>query len=162
MAAQMPTLTTGAAGSAELPWLSRCAHLRLVPGSSASLVPDSRSQAAVMWPQLLWLRAKKIARVGDDCRVAHKFPSSWPFYLLKNTIKNVQIKMYFPSRRPCPPTSAFAVYKSLEYPYPLPQLITQSLFSTAYSTFSIFCCTERTCKPSSPQKTISCFRGPGE
>ena len=57
MAAQMPKLTTGAAESVEPPWLSRRAHLRFVPGSSAPLAPDSRSQAAVMW-----LRAKQMLR----------------------------------------------------------------------------------------------------
>ena len=62
MAAQMPKLTTGTAESVEPPWLSRRAHLRLVPGSSASLAPDSRSWAAVIWPQLLWLRAKQMLR----------------------------------------------------------------------------------------------------
>ena len=60
MAAQMPTLTTGAAYSIEPPWPSRRAHLRLVPGSSAPLAPDSRSRAAVKWPQLLWLREKQM------------------------------------------------------------------------------------------------------
>ena len=43
---------------------TRRAHLRLVPGSYASLAPDSRSRAAVMWPQLLWLRAKQMLRWG--------------------------------------------------------------------------------------------------
>ena len=60
MAAQMPKLTTGAAESVEPPRLSRCAHLRLVLGSSASRAPDSRSRAAVMWPPLLWLRVKQM------------------------------------------------------------------------------------------------------
>ena len=62
MAAQMLELTTSAAESVEPPWLSCHAHLRLVPGSSASLAPDSRSGAAVMWPQLLWLRTKQMLR----------------------------------------------------------------------------------------------------
>ena len=57
MAAQIPKLTTGAAESVEPPWLSRHAHLRLVPGSFVSLAPDSRSRAAVMW-----LRAKQMLR----------------------------------------------------------------------------------------------------
>ena len=56
MAAQMPKLTIGAAESVEPPWLSRRAHLRLVPGSSASLAPDSRAG------RLLWLRAKQMLR----------------------------------------------------------------------------------------------------
>ena len=67
MTAQMLTLTTGAAYSVEPPWPSRRAHLRLVPGSSASLARDSRSRAAVMWPQLLWLPDKTNAAVVDDC-----------------------------------------------------------------------------------------------
>ena len=43
---------------------TRHAHLHLVPGSSASLAPDSRRRAAVMGPQLLWLRAKQMLRWG--------------------------------------------------------------------------------------------------
>ena len=50
IAAQMPKLTTGAVESVKPPWLSRRAHLRLIPGSSASLAPGSRSRAAVMFP----------------------------------------------------------------------------------------------------------------
>ena len=50
IAAQMPKLTTGVAESVKPPWLSRRAHLRLMPGSSESLAPDSRSRAAVMFP----------------------------------------------------------------------------------------------------------------
>ena len=60
MAAQMPKLTTGVAESVEPPWVSCRAHLRLMPGSSASLAPDFRSRAAVMLPQLLWLRAEQM------------------------------------------------------------------------------------------------------
>ena len=67
MAAQMPKLTTGAAESVEPPRLSRRAHLRFVPGSSASLAPDSQSRAAVMWPQLLWLRTKQMLRWRISC-----------------------------------------------------------------------------------------------
>ena len=48
IAAQMPKPTTGVAKSVKPPWLSRRAHLRLRPGSSASPAPDSRSRAAVM------------------------------------------------------------------------------------------------------------------
>ena len=50
IAAQTPKPTTGVAESVKPPWLSRRAHLRLMPGSSASLAPDSRSWAAVMFP----------------------------------------------------------------------------------------------------------------
>ena len=50
IAAQMAKPTTGVAESVKPPWLSRRAHLRLMPGSSASLAPDSRSRAAVMFP----------------------------------------------------------------------------------------------------------------
>ena len=62
MSAQMPKLTTGAAESVEPPWLLHRAHLRLVPGLSASLAPDSRSRAAVIWSQLLRLRARQMLR----------------------------------------------------------------------------------------------------
>ena len=72
MAAQMPKLTTGVAESIELPWLSRRAHLRLAPGSSASLAPDSRSRAAVMWPQLLWLRTKQMPRWWISCLLVRR------------------------------------------------------------------------------------------
>ena len=48
IAAQMPKLTTGIVESVEPPWLSRRAHLCLMPGSSTSLAPDSRSRAAVI------------------------------------------------------------------------------------------------------------------
>ena len=41
---------------------TRRARLRLVPSSSASFATDSRSRAAVMWPQLLWLRTKQMLR----------------------------------------------------------------------------------------------------
>ena len=47
IAAQMPKPTIGVAESVKPPWLSRRAHLRLMPGSSALLAPDSRSRAAV-------------------------------------------------------------------------------------------------------------------
>ena len=61
---------------------------------------------------------KANAAVGDDCRVAHKIPSSSPFYLLEKQkhkkCTNIPCAMCFQSRRPCPPTSAFAVYKSIE------------------------------------------------
>ena len=50
IAAQMAKPTTGVAESVKPPSLSRRAHLRLMPGSSASLVSDSRSRAAVMFP----------------------------------------------------------------------------------------------------------------
>ena len=62
--AQMPKPTTGVAESVKPPRLSRRAHLRLMPGSFASLAPDSRSRAAVMLPQLLWLRAEQMLRWG--------------------------------------------------------------------------------------------------
>ena len=61
MAAQMPT---GVTESVKPPSFSRRAHLRLMPGSSVSLAPDSRSRAAVMLPQLLWLRAEQMLRWG--------------------------------------------------------------------------------------------------
>ena len=64
IAAQMPKLTTCVAKSVEPPWLSRRAHLRLVPGSSTSLAPDYRSRAGVMLPQLLWLREEQMLRWG--------------------------------------------------------------------------------------------------
>ena len=50
IAAQMPKPISGVAESVKPPWLSRRAHLRLMPSSSASLAPDSRSRAAVMFP----------------------------------------------------------------------------------------------------------------
>ena len=50
IAAQMAKPTTGVAESVKPPWLSRRAHLRLMPDSSAPLAPDSRSRAAVMFP----------------------------------------------------------------------------------------------------------------
>ena len=50
IAAQMPKPTTGVAESVKPPSLSRRAHLRLMPSSSASLAPDSRSRAVVMFP----------------------------------------------------------------------------------------------------------------
>ena len=50
IAAQMAKPTTGVAESVKPPRLSRRAHLRLIPGSSTSLAPDSRSRAAVMFP----------------------------------------------------------------------------------------------------------------
>ena len=45
----MPKPTTGVAESAKPPWLSRRVHLRLMPGSSASLAPDPRSRATGMF-----------------------------------------------------------------------------------------------------------------
>ena len=50
IAAQMPEPSTGVAESVKPPWFSSRAHLRLMPGSSASPAPDSRSRAAVMFP----------------------------------------------------------------------------------------------------------------
>ena len=47
--AQMPKPATGVAESAKPPWLSRRAHLCLMPGSSASLAPDFRSRATIMF-----------------------------------------------------------------------------------------------------------------
>ena len=41
IAAQMPKPKSGVAESVKPPWLSRRANLRLMPGSSASLAPDS-------------------------------------------------------------------------------------------------------------------------
>ena len=141
MAAQMSTLTTGAADSVEPPWPSRRAHLCLVPGLSASLAPDSRSRAVVMWPQLLWLRAKQMLRwwmivlLNLSTSTSIKEP---PLLLImchhldrlisyKKKCTNLPYAMcltvpstasaftfVFSSRRPCPPTSAFAVYRSLE------------------------------------------------
>ena len=43
---------------------------------------------------------KTNAAVEDDCRVAHKFPSSWLFCFLKKT--NLPCARCFRSRRPCP------------------------------------------------------------
>ena len=51
IAAQMPKPTTGVAESVQPSWLARRAYLRLMPGSSASLTPNSRSWAAVMFPR---------------------------------------------------------------------------------------------------------------
>ena len=48
IAAQMPKLTTGAAESVKPPWLSRRAHLRLVPGSSASLASYKSTLCSVL------------------------------------------------------------------------------------------------------------------
>ena len=64
MAAQMPKPITGVTESVKPPRLSRRAHLRLVPGSFTSLAPDSRSRAAIMLPQLLWLRAEQMLPWG--------------------------------------------------------------------------------------------------
>ena len=69
IAAQMPKLTTGVAESVKPPRLSRRAHLRLMPGSSALLAPDSRSRAAVMFPinfhrAVLSPKIKKIAQIS--------------------------------------------------------------------------------------------------
>ena len=67
--AQMPKPTTGVAESVEPPWLSRRAHLRLMPSSSPSLAPDSPSRAVVMFPinfhrsVLSFLSPKKIKLV---------------------------------------------------------------------------------------------------
>ena len=88
------TATKGVAESVKLPWLSRRAHLRLMPGSSASLAPDSRSRAAVMFP--------------INFHRAVLSPKN------KNSTNQCTNLDYFCSRRPCPPTSACAVYKSLE------------------------------------------------
>ena len=66
MTAQMLTLTTGAAYSVEPPWPSRRAHLRLVPGSSASLARDSRSRAGNVAPVAV-VADKTNAAVVDDC-----------------------------------------------------------------------------------------------
>ena len=94
IAAQMPKLTTGAAESVKPPWLSRRAHLRLIPGSSASLAPGSRSRAAVMFPINF-----------------HPSVLSPKKKMSTNQCSNLD---FYPSKRPCPPTSACAVYKSLE------------------------------------------------
>ena len=56
------TITMTTAVLRRRPRDTRRAHLRLVPGSSASLISDSRSRAAAMWPQLLWLRTKQMKR----------------------------------------------------------------------------------------------------
>ena len=90
IAAQMPKPTTGVAESVKPPWLSRPAHLRVMPSSSASLAPDSRSRAAVMF---------HIISIGPFCKISI------------NQCTNLD---YFCSRRPFPPTTACAVYKSLE------------------------------------------------
>ena len=57
---RMITMTT--AVLRRRPRNTRRAHLRLVPGSSASLAPDSQSRAAVMWPQLPWPQTKQMLR----------------------------------------------------------------------------------------------------
>ena len=49
IAAQMAKPTTDVAESVKPPWLFQRAHLRFMPGSSASLAPDSRNRAAVMF-----------------------------------------------------------------------------------------------------------------
>ena len=94
VAAQMPKPTTGVAESVKPPWLSRRAHRRLVPSSSASLAPDSRSRAAVMFPiifhrSVLSFLSPKNKISTDQC-----------------TKKNLD---YIRSRRPCPPTSACSI-----------------------------------------------------
>ena len=80
MTAQMSKLTTGVAESVEPPWLSCRAHLRLVPGLSASLAPDSRSQAAMVDGC-----AAELVDVDFHQRavvVAHSGPSPSTSYLL--------------------------------------------------------------------------------
>ena len=106
------TITMTTAVRRRRPRDTRRAHLRLVPGSSASLVPDSRSRAAVMWPQLLWLRAKQMLRWGMTVVLLINFHRLGCFVSLKK--KTYLVQRCFRSRRPCPSTSAFAVYKSLE------------------------------------------------
>ena len=162
MAAQIPTLTTCAADSVEPPWLSRCAYPRLVPGSSTSLAPDSRSRTAVLWPQLLWLRTKQMLRWRTTLTLKslsslmichlHRLKSCFLFFLLPNctnlpyavrlTVRSTAsafTSFLFRSRRPCPPTSAFVV-----------------LIIYCFSTVSIHAVPKEACKPSTPQKTISC------
>ena len=97
MEAQMPTLTTGVADSVEPPWPSRRAHFRLVPGSSASLAPDSRSRVAVMWPQSpnFFLYKSTLCNALDDS--FDRLSLHFVFFC------------FFRSRRACPPTSAFSV-----------------------------------------------------
>ena len=163
MAAQMPTLTTSAADSVQPPWPSCCAHLHLVPGSSATLAPGSRSRAAVMWPQLLWLRAKTNAVVL----------SLWSSYL-KNKIKSTNLPYSVCLTVPST-ASAFTLFFAREGPVRLPrhfQYIDRSSslnrsLSLLCSPCSLLllhgfhrCCTERACKPST--QTISCFWVPGE
>ena len=58
------TITMTTAVLRRRPRDTRRAHLRLVPGSSASLAPDSRSRAALMWPQLLCCRQNKYCGEG--------------------------------------------------------------------------------------------------
>ena len=95
--AQMPKPTTGVAKSVKPPWLSRRAHLRLRPGSSASPAPDSRSRAAVM------LSMNFHRSVCRFCRLK-KF---W----YKSVYKHLD---YIRSRRSCPPTSACSIQTARE------------------------------------------------
>ena len=160
MAAQIPTLTTCAADSVEPPWLSRCAYPRLVPGSSTSLAPDSRSRTAVMWPQLLWLRTKQMLRWRTTLTLKslsslmichlHRLKSCFFIFFITKLYKSTLCSaldgsfdrltsFLFRSRRPCPPTSAFVV-----------------LIIYCFSTVSIHAVPKEACKPSTPQKPISC------
>ena len=92
--AQMAKPTTGVAESVKPPWLSRRAHLRLTPGSSASLAPDSHSRAAVMFP------------INFHRSVLSFLSPKKQFGTNQCTKKDLD---YIRSRRPCPPTSACSI-----------------------------------------------------
>ena len=83
--------TTTTAVLRRRPRETRRAHLRLVPGWSASLAPDSQSRAAVMWPQLLWLRAKQMMQWGMTVVLLINFHRLGRFIAC---FFFVQIKMY--------------------------------------------------------------------
>ena len=142
------TITMATAVLRRRPRDMRHAHLRLVPSSSASLAPDSRSRSAVMRPQLLWLRTKQMLQwwmtvpLNSSSSLIICYLDRLIFYFLflyKSTLCSVlddsfdclSLHFDFRSRRPCPLTSAFVV-----------------LILYCFSTVSIPAVPKEACKPS--------------
>ena len=101
--------------------------------------------------------------VGDDCRVDRKFPSSWPFCLLKCFCTNLDYLVQCVFAREGP----VRLPQHLQYIYRLSSPIRSlSLLRSPCSPlltprFSFSAVPAKVYKPSTPTP-ISCFRGPGE
>ena len=152
-----------------LPWLSRRAHLRLMPGSSASLAPDSRSRAAVLLPLLLWLRAEQMLQWGMTVVLLINFHRLGRLCLLNvfrrstNQCRNLDylVQCVFARGGPVRLPQHLQCINRLSSPIRSLSLLRNPCSPLLTPRFPFSALPAKVCKSSNP-KSISCFRGPSE
>ena len=150
---------------------TRRAHLRLVPGSSASLAPDSRSRAAEVLPQLLWLRVEQMLRSGMTVVLLINFHRLGRFVSYKNicicrstnqcTNLDYLVQCFFAREGPVRLRQHLQYINRSSSPIRSLSLLRSPCSPLLTPRFPFPAVPVKACKPSN-SKSISCFRGPGE